>query len=250
MDESGNKENDRFFVCGFLEVLQPYEFSKNLYRVRDQIFSAVQDQRASRAEKALREKDVDTLYHLGRKQSFFELKFDRITLNTVNLYKDVLKALNSKCDFRFKAIVIDRKDPARVDYPLTKLYATLCHQYFDYCQEKPCIFVPDQFDPKFDWQAIIQRPEKVVNVLPAMSHGFLPLQIVDLLTGIVRLGLEISEGEKPHLGRNDKTRLDVVDCFKEVFRLNIAKVSNTPWGAKSYLGIWTLDFDKKRRAEA
>ncbi|MCB9815757.1 DUF3800 domain-containing protein, partial [Candidatus Nomurabacteria bacterium] len=95
MDESGNKNDDRFFVCGFLEVPDPHQFTKNLQRVRDQIFDAVQKQRAQRAKEHLSDGNIEKLYSLARKHSFFELKFGKITLHTLGLYNDLLKALNA-----------------------------------------------------------------------------------------------------------------------------------------------------------
>ena len=83
-----------------------------------------------------------------------------------------------------------------------------------------------------------------------MSHGFIPLQIVDLITGIVRLGLEIKTGVKQQLGRNDTTRLELVKCFEETFGIEIDKVSDTSTGEKNYLGIWTLDPNKVRSRHA
>ncbi|MEK7172972.1 MAG: hypothetical protein AAB740_03270, partial [Patescibacteria group bacterium] len=37
MDESGKKESDRFFVCGFLQVADNISFYRALQRVADQI---------------------------------------------------------------------------------------------------------------------------------------------------------------------------------------------------------------------
>lgn len=250
MDESGNKQDDRFFVCGFLEIESPFEFTKNLQRVRDQIFDTVQKQRADRADKLLRQKDIQELFSLARKQAFFELRFNKITEHTLGLYKDLIKALNSKCDFRFKAIVIDRKQPSYEHESLEGMYKRITHLYFDHCQKKECIFAPDQFDPKFDWQSIISRPEKVRSVLPVSSHALLPLQAVDVLTGIVRLGLEIQSGEKKELGRNDDTKKELVDLFEQEFQLTISPVTDSKRSAKNYVGIWTINFDKSKKAKA
>ena len=74
------------------------------------------------------------------------------------------------------------------------------HMYFDYIQIAPCVFVPDQFDPQFDWVTVINRPQKILGVLPATSHEFLPLQTVDLLTGIIRLGSKYSLEKNKNLG--------------------------------------------------
>ncbi|MCL2883337.1 MAG: DUF3800 domain-containing protein [Coriobacteriia bacterium] len=250
MDESGNKENDRFFVCGFLEVVSPFVFHRNLFRIYDQVYQMVQRNRIERSSNYKQSLDVDGLYNLARKQSMFELKFEKVTLETVSYYKDILKALASKCDFRFKAVVLDRDTSDSRNHSTETLYKSLCHCYFDYCQNRQCIFVPDQFDPKFDWEQIIDRPQKVISVLPAMSHGFIPLQIVDLLTGIVRLGLEVKTGTKPELGRNDSTRIDLVKCFEEVFSIKIDRVSDTSRDVRNYLGIWTLDPNKIRPRHA
>ncbi len=249
MDESGNKLDDRFFVCGFIEIPSPYEFNRDLQRIHDQVFDVVQKQRAHRANQMLDEGNLQELHQLARKQSFFELKFGKITLHTLGLYNDLVKALASKGKFSFKAIVIDRKDPAYEHESLEGMYKRICRMYFDYCQDDPCIFVPDQFDPGFDWATIIARPAKVLGELPASSHEFLPLQIVDILTGIIRLGLEIDSGEKVTLGRNDTTRKNLVTTFETVFGAKIKPTMNSRKSG-NYVGIWTIDFSKSRKAKA
>ncbi|MDZ7786273.1 MAG: DUF3800 domain-containing protein [Candidatus Saccharibacteria bacterium] len=244
MDESGNKTDDRFFVCGFLEVLNPFKFNQSLYRVREQIFNTVQNKRSSRADNLLETGAIDELYQLARKQSFFELKFGKVTLHTLGLYNDLLKALAAKCSFRFKAIVIDRDQHNYEHESLEGMYKRICRLYFDHCQQESCIFIPDQFDPNFDWEKVIARPQKVSGVLPATSHEFLPLQTVDLLTGIVRLGLEIKSGEKRQLGRNDTTRKQLVDTFENAFQLKIKPVVDSSKSG-NYVGIWTIKFPPK-----
>ena len=249
MDESGNKTDDRFFVCGFLEVSSPFEFIRDLHRLHDQIFDVVQKQRSARAASLLSSGGIEDLHQLARKQSFFELKFGKVTLHTLGLYNDLVKALASKGKFNFKAMVIDRKDPAYEHESLEGMYKRISHLYFDYCQKTPCIFVPDQFAPDFDWTKVINRPSKINGVLPASSHEFLPLQIVDVLTGIIRLGLEIQSGEKQTLGRNDTTRKNLVDTFETVFGTKIKPTMNSRKSG-NYVGIWTIDFSKSKKAKA
>lgn len=113
----------------------------------------------------------------------------------------------------------------------------------------PIIFVPDQFAPDFDWAKIIDRSAKISGVLPASSHEFLPLQIVDILTGIVRLGLEIKSGEKTTLGRNDTTRKNLVDTFESVFDTEIKPNMNKIISG-NYVGIWTVNFAKSKKTKA
>lgn len=250
MDESGNKNDDRFFVCGFLEIPDPYQFTKNLQRVRDQIFDTVQKQRAQRAEDHLHDGNISELFALARKHSFFELKFGKITLHTLGLYNDFLKALNGKTDFSFKAMVIDRHHPHYEHESLEGMYKRVCHLYFDHVQHEPCVFVPDQPDPSFDWATIINRPTKILGVLPANSHEFMPLQTVDILTGVIRLGLEIQSGYKTTLGRNDITRKQLIDTFENVFNITITPVANSRRDSKNYVGIWTVDFSKTKKVKA
>lgn len=250
MDESGNKQDDRFFVCGFLDTESPFEFTRNLQRVRDQVFDTIQKQRTNRALNLYNDLNLIDLYSLAKKQAFFELKFDKITLATLKLYKDLILAMNSKCVFRFKAVVIDRSQPSYVHESLEGMYKRVTHLYFDHCQKTQCIFVPDQADPNTDWEKLIGRPNIVRGVLPAISDAVLPIQVVDVLTGIVRLGLEIKSGDKKELGRNDITRKELVDLFEKEFKIKISTVSNSKPDAKNYVGIWTIDFDKSKKAKA
>ena len=245
MDESGNKQEDRFFVCGFLEIQNPHLFISKLQRIRDQIFNTIQVQREERSRQYLLENDLQGLFSLARKQSSFELKFNKITLHTIKLYDDFIKALAIKTEFRFKAIVIDRRDPEYChDGSLEGMYRHIMHMYFDHIQTTPCVFVPDQFDPQFDWATVINRPQKILGVLPATSHEFLLLQTVDLLTGIIRLGLEIQSGEKQKLGRNDTTRKQMIETFEQYFSIEIKPVADS---TKKPIGIWTIDFSKSKK---
>ena len=40
MDESGKRESDRFFVCGFLEIEDVVSFCRNISRLHNQIKNA------------------------------------------------------------------------------------------------------------------------------------------------------------------------------------------------------------------
>ena len=190
--------------------------------------------------------DIQELYNLARKQAFFELKFDKITLTNIKLYQDLIKALNAKCQFSFKAIVIDRKQPSYQHESLPGMYKRTTHMYFDFCLKRQCVYIPDQIDPSFDWQQIINRPNKLITVIPLTSHSIIPIQVVDVLTGIVRLGLEIKYKEKRILGRNDSTKQSLVSLFEKEFKVEIKNVSNSAKSAKNYVGIWTIDFSKSK----
>src|SRR3989344_7432834 len=93
MDESGKKESDRYFVCGFLEVFDNRDFLLNLQRVSDQIKNLSIRNRMARVDELKNMNDINQLYLLARTFNEFELKNYRITHENQGLYCDLIKAL-------------------------------------------------------------------------------------------------------------------------------------------------------------
>lgn len=74
MDESGRKESDRFFVCGFIEIDDNQQFCSALRRVADQIKNLSIRNRLARVEQLREAHDEEQLYHLAKTFNEFELK--------------------------------------------------------------------------------------------------------------------------------------------------------------------------------
>src|SRR3989338_4604699 len=110
MDESGKKESDRFFVCGFLQVDDNTAFYRSLQRDVDQIKNLSIQNRQQRVDHLYQEKNLEELKNLARTFNEFELKHYHITNENQKLYCDLINALWKKTRFKFTAIVFDRND--------------------------------------------------------------------------------------------------------------------------------------------
>ena len=66
MDESGRKESDHYFVCGFLEVLDNQNFSSYFQRVVAQIKNLSIRNRSVRAKTLKENGNIEELYNLAR----------------------------------------------------------------------------------------------------------------------------------------------------------------------------------------
>lgn len=231
MDESGNKESDRFFVCGFLEISDNQSFCKSLQRVRDQIFSLSLKNRQKRVKHWFQNQDLQPLYHLAKNFSEFELKHYLISRENCSLYQDFIKVLVRKTQFKFTAIVIDRKDP---EYSRPKhkneLYLRCLKFYADKTAQTDYIFLPDSFDHNFTWDVNSLNLPKII--LPLDSKACLQLQTVDILTGLVGQALKREYGD--NLTNKDLIRNQVLktleaeleQCLNSNFEINKPRYFN------------------------
>lgn len=240
MDESGNKESDRFFVIGFLCIDDSEQLIKELTRVKDQIEALSRFNRLKRTQIAKDQEDIEQLFNFAKASSSFELKFKHVTNENIRLFKIFVKILIHKVSFRFDAIVIDRKDPNYKHTNLADMYKIVTHMYFNYRCKQECIFVPDSFDHLWDWTSILNNPQ-IRAIIPASSHAMLQLQTVDIITGIIAQGLK---NEEDH-NNKDKVRAPLIKVFTEEAKVEISKsvTVNKP----KYISIWTLDFSKTKK---
>lgn len=235
MDESGNKESDRYFVCGFLEIQDNQDFSVQLQRVRDQIFDLSLRNRQRRVDDLLDQKEINQLHKLAKNFSEFELKHYLISSENQKLYTDLIKVLIRKTKFRFTAIVFDRHDPNYVR-PENKsnLYLKCFKLFCRHSIKSDYVFVPDSFDDGFNWQVVSGK--KPSMVLPLNSKSCLQLQIVDLLTGLVAQALRIKSGEVPT--KKDLIRKPVLETLEAEIKHEISPkfTINSP----QYFNVWRV----------
>ncbi len=241
MDESGNKESDRFFVCGFLEVKNVPQVLGSMSRVRDQIFAKSRNNWLQRTSQLYSDQDLDKLYKTAKTFNKFELKFSKVTEENRDLFSDLIKALWSKVDFRFNALVLDRQDPNYKHYGMEKLYSSIINTYTKKClKDDSYIFIPDQFDDTFDWNTKINYQKDPQQVIPQSSESSLPLQIVDILTGIVGLGLRNSNGHE--LSNSDNKRLPILETLEA--KIDKKVDGNLTVNVPRYFSIWIRDFSR------
>jgi len=248
MDESGKKESDRYFVCGFLEVFDNRDFLLALQRVSDQVKNLSIRNRMKRVDELKDAGDINQLHLIARTFNEFELKNYRITHENQKLYCDLIKALFKKTNFRFTAIAMDRKDPLYVrdengDDPLylkaLKRYAVNCAPK----SQKEYIFAPDSFNIAFNWN--VKAGKLPIAILPLDSKSCLQLQVVDILTALVAQGLRIAKGEL--LSNKDQVRLPVLRTLEAVINKKVQ--GNLTVDSPHYFSVWILDWSKTKRPE-
>lgn len=244
MDESGNKESDRFFACGFLEIDSPQNFSSNIRRVYDQIFNLSVRNRQERIKKLTDEKEIVQIASLARSFNQFELKHYFISNENNVLYSDFIKALFKRTKFRYTAIVFDRHDPAYVrDENPHALHLKALKMFSNYVIPKDgmYVFVPDSFDDCFEWN--VKDGHLPIGILPLDSRGSIYLQTVDVLTGLVLQALRTHNGENGF--RADISRVPVIETLeKKLGRKIDGKFTVTVEG--NYFNVWPVDFAKKK----
>jgi hypothetical protein len=243
MDESGNKESDRFFVVGFLELENLVEFNTKLYRIHEQVLHFSKYRRMERVNLAYQQKDLDTLFNFAKSYVRFELKFYKVSPENIRLFQDLVKALFKKIDFRFNAIVIDRADPDYTHIGLYPMYKTIINVFSHHCIQSDFVFVPDMFDYRFDWYDM-NYSSKVKAIIPTTSDSSFPLQVVDVLTGIISLGLKYKYYDDRDLTNNDLKRKPLLVTLEEELGKKIDKrlTVNYP----KYFSVWTVDFSKRK----
>lgn len=246
MDESGRKESDRFFVCGFLEIENNQAFSFSLRRVADQIKNLSIRNRLARVQELKKKKDIGQLYNLAKNFSEFELKYYHVTAENLVLYCDLVKAVFRKTKPRFTAIVVDRLDPLYEKDPdgqlplylkVFKLYSKFCAKTSNY------IFVPDNFDSGFKWNVKTGNLPK--EILPLDSKACLQLQVADVLSGIVGQSLKLAKGER--FNNKDNVRMPMIKTLEKELGKKIESnltVSKDKW----YFSLWIVDWSKKKRS--
>lgn len=237
MDESGKKESDRFFVCGFLQIEDNVGFSRSLQRVVDQIKNLSIRNRQRRVNDLYNAKNLEELKNLAWTFNQFELKHYLITNENQKLYCDLIKALWKKTKFRFTAIVFDRKDPNYIREPNehNALYLRALKLCMVHCvKEIKYVYVPDNFDINFDWN--VKAGNLPIAILPLESNASLQLQVADILTGLIAQGLRTASGEE--LTGKDKVRTPVLKTLEGVIgkEINGNLTTETP----IYLSVWVV----------
>lgn len=244
MDESGRKESDRHFVCGFLEIDDNEKFCASLRRVSDQIKNLSIRNRSNRVDTLLADNDLQGLYNLARTYNEFELKHYHITKENLTLYCDLIKALFAKTNFRFTAIVADRMDKQYVRDPKGQLplYLKAFKLYASHCIQNPnYIFVPDTFDPGFEWN--MKTGKLPVSILPLDSKACLQLQVADVLSGLVAQAMRLNAGETPN--NKEIVRQPVLNTLeKELGRKIDGKFTVIK---PHYFNVWPIDWSKTKR---
>ena len=243
MDETGNKESDRFFICGFLRIADNEQFINRLSRVREQIEARARFNKQQRVERLYEAEDIDTLYKLARHSIKFELKYTHVTAENIKFYQRLIKLLIREIDFKFDALVIDRRDPTYVHRDLKTMYKIITHLYFNKICTENCVFIPDSFDDyKWNWREILNNGN-IMSIIPSSSHALFYLQVVDVLAGIIGQGLK----DKEDYTNKDRVREPLVKLFQEETKILIEQ--NATVRSPKYINIWTIDFSKAKKKE-
>lgn len=235
MDESG-KESDQYFIVGFLCVPDSNKMSVDLGVVRNKVRNLAREERQARINQLRADKDVEGLFKYAQSPSSFELKFGKIRPYNVALFQELIQTLVSGIDFRFDGLLINKADPAYRHTTHQDMYKRLVRLFFKYRCQGDCIFIPDTFDQNLDWNDIVADP-KIKGLVPGDSHALLPLQVVDLLTGLIGLGFK----DPTTYSNSDVARAPVLNTLKEELKLTFSEETIT---SPRYFSIWPVDFSK------
>lgn len=111
MDESGNNEQDRFFVLGILmvpanEIGGLFNFLENIsYKIK----TRSQIKMNERVDDDFKNKNYDKILKKAKSNRVFEMKFSSINKENEDLYIHILNKYFKQKNYRFSAIVLDRK---------------------------------------------------------------------------------------------------------------------------------------------
>ncbi len=244
MDESGNKETDRFFVIGFLEIANVVDFNRQLHRIYDQVLHLSRYKRLQRVNQAFETGDLDTLYNFAKYFRNFEMKFDKVSQENIHFFMDLVKALFRKANFKFNALVIDRNDEYYTHTGLVAMYKSIVNLHSNHCMKGEYVFVPDMFDYRFDWYQI-KHSEYLKAVIPTTSDASFPLQVVDVLTGIISLSLKFKYGKPGEFNNSEIKRKPLLGTLQKELGKNVDK-NVTVKSKNYYFSVWTVDFSKRR----
>lgn len=240
MDETGNKESDRYFVIGFLKISNTEQLLNSLSRPKDQIQALSRYNRRNRVDELFTSKDINQLYDFAKSSKNFELKYKYVSNENLHYFKILTKKFIHEVDFRLDALVIDRQDVNYVHTNLSDMYKIITHLYFNYRCREDCIFIPDSFDQSWNWNKILNN-KNIKAIIPGSSDSFLALQLVDIMTGLIGHGLR----QKGEYSKRDFVREPLLKLFCEEANIKIQK--NVTVSKPKYISIWTIDFSKTKR---
>jgi hypothetical protein len=84
----------------------------------------------------------------------------------------------------------------------------------------------------------------MLQIIPEISDTSIPLQVIDIFTGIIGLGLRLKYLDKKYLTNSDKKRIPMVKTLEKLMNREIDK--NFTITSPHYISIWTIDYSKKK----
>lgn len=129
IDETGTREQERFFGIGLLMIPKTNEIYEKLKPIATQIRSQAIIQKRSRVERLFREKSFGELALLAKAGKTFELKYDRISMTNQALFCELVKQYFNVSGVKFTAVVVDKQNP---NFKPTKLFPGTWDAYITY----------------------------------------------------------------------------------------------------------------------
>lgn len=237
-DESGTKKQDRYFLIGFIKIIDPDKYFKTLSIYRDKLFGISRKQRNVRVEELTRRGDMKQLTKLAKNPFKFELKYSKINNHNQSFYKSFVKTLLD-IGVEFVVIGIDRTDPNFNDNAkLIASYKRIINQYLQkYGNSNEHCYIIDDFGIRIE--NICDSSLLPDYYVRQLSESTIFLQAVDVMTGLVQFALT-RKGMKR--SKKDKPRQAVLDVVEEYFGVEI-KGNLTKRGKQSYMSVWILNFE-------
>jgi hypothetical protein len=238
-DESGTKKHDRYFLIGFLKIVNPDKYFKTLSLYRDKLFGISREQRVTRISNLKKINDIDQVAELAKNPFRFELKYSKVNNYNFKFYQDFVRTLLD-VGVEFVVVGIDRKDPNFNDNAkLIASYKRIINQYLQkYGNHNEHCYIVDDFGVRIE---SICDPKLLSDYYARqLSDSTIYLQAVDVLTGLIQFGLTQDPSKS---SKKDIPRRNVLATLENYFDLSVTG-NLTKQKKKSYLSIWILNFDK------
>jgi len=239
-DESGTKRQDRYFLIGFIKIVNPDRYFKTLSLYRDKLFGISRNERLKRVDHLLENNEIVQISKLAKNSFKFELKYSKINNHNSSFYKSFVKTL---LDIGIELVVIgiDRNDPNFDDNAkLIASYKRIINQYLQkYGNSNEHCYIIDDFGIKIE--NICDSALLPDYYMRHLSESTIFLQAVDVLTGLIQFAL--SRNERLY-SKKDTPRQESLNVIEDYFGTKIDGNITRKEG-KSYLSVWLLDFSSK-----
>lgn len=258
IDETGlldeSRERQPYFAVGFLKIDDVSTITEKLTQEHYDYYSSQKEKRRKVIRnlkdlpKALTHEELNLLLLSTR---HYEYKFTKITLTTVEKYKQFINTA-FKLPLYFCALIIDKKDPK---FRRT-IYMNYWDAYISYsklickynCPDGQIVAIADYMnrprDSKIYFEKELDKLPVVLKTIRANSESFLLLQLTDLLLGSVVFQHRQAGGYVKKSNRA-KAKIQFVEHLISKLKISQSKLSKYPLAQKitcnnPYFNVWPL----------
>lgn len=252
MDESGNNAQDRFFVLGILmvpidEVGKLFDFLEN---ISSKIKTRSQEKMRERIDADFKNNQLDKVLEQAKSTKSFEMKFKSINQENQDLYIHILHKYFKQANYRFSAIVLDRRSTAfkpggmsHWDRYLNNA-AMLIANNIKNIDRGEFVVVADQItqpDNNHPYENYLRNKicerlkaknipaESLFGTIRIESHSATFLQLVDILVGAI--GYDF-------LGEDRERKVEFMKILRENLRIQEKIQQSITRNSPNYFSVW------------